>query len=148
MNNNLCILSIIKQINTKVRNDLNNNLRKYEITDVQLEVLIYLIKHRNEVIIQRQIEKELSLSNPTIVSVLDRLQEKQLVVRTPGEIDRRQKVVTITPLGIKMHEALCEDFQKEENSLLEGLGEDSQEMLKNLLAMLLENISASKEAAK
>ncbi|MBR5236765.1 MAG: MarR family transcriptional regulator [Clostridia bacterium] len=144
MYKNPWLLRLIKQINTKARNDLNNNLRRYDVTDAQLEVLMYLIKHKEECINQRQIEGALSLSNPTVVSLLDRLEEKKLIMRLPGASDRRQKQVTITESGKSLCDALYDDFCKKEQSLLESLDKEDQKTLKRLLDSLLENILESK----
>ncbi len=144
MRKNPWLLPLIKQINTKARSDLNNNLRRYDITDAQLEVLMYLIKHKEEGINQRQIEGALSLSNPTVVSLLDRLEEKKLIKRAPSESDRRQKLVTITEDGISLCGALYDDFCKKEQSLLEALDEEEKKILKRLLHSLLDNILESK----
>ena len=139
------LMPMIKQINTKARNCLKNNLKRYEITDAQLEVLILLSKHKYKSINQRYIEQQLHLSNPTIVSLLDKLEEKKLVQRVISKDDRRQREIVITELGEKMHEALYDDFCRSDFYLTSGLTSDEVGELKRLLSIVLENTSAKKE---
>ncbi len=139
------LLPIIKQINTKARNCLKNNLKRYEITDAQFEVLIILSKNKSKSVNQRYIEQELHLSNPTIVSLIDKLEEKGLVKRILSKNDRRQKEIVITELGEKMHEALYDDFCRSDFYLTNNMTSAETEELKRLLRIVLENAAAKKE---
>lgn len=138
---NTWLLTIVKQINTGARGHLKNNLKRYEITDAQLEVILYLNRNRGIEINQRQLEGELHLSNPTIVSLIDRLEEKGLVVRSLSGRDHRHKFINITELGINMCEALYDDFCEAEAKLLQGISEEEELILNKLLNIVLSNVS-------
>lgn len=141
MENTPWLIPIIKQINTLSRNNLKNNLKRYDITDAQLEVLLFLKKNSDKNINQRLIETELHLSNPTIVSIIDRLEEKKLVKRAISENDHRQKHIIITYVGKKLCNDLFHDFCNEENSLFLNISEKEKTVLKELLLKVLLNVS-------
>ena len=135
---------LFKQINTEIRNDLNNNLKAHDITGTQLEVLVYL--HRNPTIDvnQKDLEEKFHLSNPTIVSVLDRLEKKNLVIRSSCERDRRIKYLKITPDGDTLCDTLYEYFCNVERHALSGLSDDEELLLQSLLKKILDNFSCGK----
>lgn len=145
MKTNPWLLPIIKQINTQGRNILKRNLRKFEITDAQLEVLLFLKYSKNDSINQRCIENKLHLSNPTVVSLLDKLEQKGLVVRVVSENDHRKKKIDITDLGKKMCDALHDDFCTVENRLIQDLSEEDLEHMQYCLRIVLKNALAKKE---
>lgn len=145
MNNHPWLLPIIKQINTQGRNSLNNNLKKFEITDAQLEMLMFLKHSEEKSINQRCIENKLHLSNPTVVSLLDKLERKGLIVRSVSESDHRKKKIDITELGKKMCDALHDDFCEAEMRLTKGLSERDLEHMHDCLKMVLKNALANKE---
>lgn len=147
MDNKPWFLRLIKQINTKVRNNLKNNLKRYDVTDAQLEVIMYLKFNKEKGVNQRDVENELRLSNPTVVSIIDRLEEKGLVSRIPCEADRRQKNLLITENGEKLCDALYDDFCNMESAVLDCISENEQAVLKGLLNLLLKNVEKIKEEA-
>ena len=66
---------MFKQINNVYEKDFNNRLKTLGITASQCAVLDYLFHTREEEVNQRDIEKALSLQNPTVTGLLKRLDE-------------------------------------------------------------------------
>ena len=96
MGKKIWCLQAIKKINTEARNRCNRHLKKFNITDAQLDVLFFLFESGDEKITQRDIENELHLSNPTIVSIIDRLEKKGFVRRVSSDKDHRCKYIEVT----------------------------------------------------
>ena len=65
---------MIKQINTIYEKELNNLLKSVGITASQCAVLDYLFRSDEEAVNQRDIEKALSLRNPTVTGLIKRLE--------------------------------------------------------------------------
>ncbi len=137
-------MPLIKQLNTEIRNNLNNNLKNHDITGTQFEVLVYL--HRNPTlnVKQRDLEEKFHLSNPTIVSVLDRLEKKNLVLRTCCEKDKRIKYLKITKEGDLLCDSLYDYFCKVESHALKGFTPEEEEIFQTLLKKVLDNFSCGK----
>ncbi len=82
---------IVKQINNIYEKDFNNRLRRLGITASQYAVLNYLFHSQKEEVTQRDIEKNMSLRNPTVTGLLKRLDEKGFIFSVPSTRDRRCK---------------------------------------------------------
>lgn len=67
---------MFKQINNIYEKEFNNLLRGIGITSSQCAVLDYLLGSSKEFMNQKDIEKALSLKNPTVTGILKRLDEK------------------------------------------------------------------------
>ena len=87
---------MFKQINTIYEKDLNNLLKTVGITASQCAVLDYLFRSNEEVVNQRDIERALSLRNPTVTGLLKRLDEKGFILSVPNEKDKRCKNIYLT----------------------------------------------------
>ena len=82
---------IVKQINNIYEKDFNNRLRRLGITASQYAVLNYLFRSQKEEVTQRDIEKNMSLRNPTVTGLLRRLVGNGFSFSVPSRRDRRWK---------------------------------------------------------
>ena len=91
---------MFKQINNIYEKEFNNLLRGIGITSSQCAVLDYLLGSSKEFMNQKDIEKALSLKNPTVTGILKRLDEKGFILAVPSNQDAttytRQKKHTIS----------------------------------------------------
>ena len=84
------IIRAVDQYSRKLRTEHN-------ITGPQLVCLLHIVNEKPHTI--SQISQSVSLSASTIVGIIDRLEEKGLVYRERGNIDRRQVTVIATEQG-------------------------------------------------
>lgn len=134
-------LLIIKKINTIARNRCNKHLRKFNITDAQLDILFYLFESQESRINQRDLEKALQLSNPTIVSILDRLEAKGLIHRVISETDRRVRYIEVTEACRDIREDVYKGMYENEAELVAGLTDTEKKELERLLKKMLSNMT-------
>ena len=78
-----------KQINNVYEKELSSRLRKLGITASQCAVLDYLFVSSKDEVTQRDIEKALSLKNPTVTGLLKRLDEKGFILIVPSNKDKK-----------------------------------------------------------
>mgnify|MGYP000960971883 CR=1 FL=1 len=72
---------LVKFINGRVVNKINKNLSKFNLTRVQHEILCFIDKNEHEGdVFQKDIEKCLKLTNPTVTGIVKRLEEKEMIV--------------------------------------------------------------------
>lgn len=132
---------IIKKINTLFETEVNNILKKYDITKAQGDVLRYLNCHKNEKVSQRDIEKHFGISNPTVSGILNRLEVKDLIERKSCVKDARIKYITTTQKADKLYEKIRHNLKRKEAQLKVGLSAEEEEQLFDLLHRILENMS-------
>jgi MarR family transcriptional regulator, lower aerobic nicotinate degradation pathway regulator len=82
---------------------------------------------------QKDISRRLRIDASDLVSLLDDLEERELIQRRRDERDRRRYLVTITPAGVrKLHSRLV-SMQKVNDILLGALSEEEREQLREML---------------
>lgn len=81
---------------------------------------------------------------PTVTHAVRRLEERDLVTRTPGADDKRQRFVALTPAGTDLTQALAREATDLEAELLADAGDLSGliQQLKALTAAVEEKSSA------
>lgn len=79
----------------------------------------------------------LSCDASNVTGLVDRLESRGLLQRSPSEADRRVKVLSLTPLGKKVRAALVERMTSSPPTL-ERLSEADQRALARILRQLLE----------
>jgi DNA-binding MarR family transcriptional regulator len=82
----------------------------------------------------RQLTESAMVTSAAIAQRLNRLEERQLVTRTPDAKDGRGKQVTLTPAGLDLVNRALPDHVETEHSLLAGLSKKERSQLAELLA--------------
>lgn len=132
---------VFKQINNVYEKDFNNRLRSLGITSSQCGVLDYLFNSQKEEVTQRDIERGLSLKNPTVTGLLKRLDEKGFVLVVPSPKDKRCKNVHLTEKAYDIHRRMEADRKKIDRQLTLGMTKKEIEALQKMLNKVLYNIA-------
>jgi len=99
---------LIKCVDKKIVQQLNNEFEKYDLTLSQFEVLAYLMSHQDEgAIYQKHIEEYLDSSNPTITGIVKRLEMKELLKREASSHDGRYRRLILTEKGKELFEEVA-----------------------------------------
>ena len=132
---------IVKQINNVYEKELNERLRKIGITSSQCAVLDYLFRTSKEEVSQRDVEKNLSLRNPTVTGILKRLDEKGYILCVPNANDRRKKNIYLTEKAYDIQRRMDADRRKLDRELTRGMTKREENALRRNLEKLLYNIA-------
>lgn len=132
---------MFKQINTIYEKDFNNLLKTVGITASQCAVLDYLFRSDEEVVNQRDIEKGLSLKNPTVTGLLKRLDEKGFILSVPSERDKRCKNIYLTEKAYDIQRRMDADRKKIDKRFTLGMNKKEKAALEKMLERVLYNIA-------
>lgn len=132
---------IIKQINNVYEKELNERLKKIGITSSQCAVLDYLFHTSEEEVSQRDVEKHLSLKNPTVTGLLKRLDEKGYILCVPNAKDKRKKNIYLTEKAYDIQRKMEADRRKLDRELTRGMSKREIEATRKNLEKLLYNIA-------
>ncbi len=121
MKERMTIGFMFKQINTIYEKDFNQLLRNIGITASQCAVLDYLFCSSEEAVNQRDIEKALSLRNPTVTGLLKRLDEKGYILSVPSDRDKRCKNIYLTEKAYDIQRRMEADRKKIDKKLTLGM---------------------------
>lgn len=131
----------VKQINNIYEKELNERLKKLGITSSQCAVLDYLFHTNKEEVNQRDVEKNLSLKNPTVTGILKRMEEKGFILSVPNAADKRKKNIYLTEKAYDIQRKMDADRRKLDKRLTIGLTKKEVDALSRGLEKVLYNIS-------
>ena len=131
----------VKQINNIFEKDLNERLKRLGITSSQCAVLDFLFHTNKEEINQRDVEKGLSLKNPTVTGILKRLEEKGFILCVPSTADRRKKNIYLTEKAYDIQRRMEADRRKMDKQLTRGMTKKEIAALTRGLEKMLYNIA-------
>ncbi len=129
---------LVKFLNNAITNEVNRNLMKFNLTAAQHEVLVYVFKNENKRdIFQKDVEKHLKLTNPTVTGIIKRLEEKNMIVRCANAGDARCKCLHVTE---EVHKCFHQGILSVEAKIIKNMTEEEQVILKKLLYRALKNL--------
>ncbi len=127
----------IKKIFFNIKNGLNEKMKEYNITAAQIILLEYLYENQDKTTILKNICDYLSLKHSTVISILKRLEEKELIFRKTNYTSE----ISITKKGIEMVETCGAKKGFVDNTLLKGFTKEEIEALSSYLDRINSNIS-------
>lgn len=134
---------LIKVISDRMKALGDNNLREHELTFSQMQVL-GVVDRNGGTIAQKEIERILDVSHPTIVGLVNRLQDKGFVICETDETDRRSKIVSLSDKAMSLGRTMREKRDAAESGMLEGLSDEEIEQLDTLLRKVYRNVEERK----
>ena len=133
---------LVKFINGRVVTKINKNLAEFNLTGVQHEILCFIDRNEHERdVFQKDIEKCLKLTNPTVTGIIKRLEEKNMIVRCANVGDARCKCLHVTEEAHNvLHKCFHQGILSVEARLIQNMTEEEQVILKKLLYRALKNL--------
>lgn len=107
---------------------------------LQMELLKYIIDHRNEKICQKDLENQFHISKSAISYALDAMEKNNIIARTPSEEDSRKKYISLTEKSIEMNKKLKTGINKVNGELLSCLTETEQQEFVRMLHKLKDHM--------
>lgn len=141
-------LRAVRRISNAILKVRNKRLSDFDITAAQSDIVLFLIRNYKDKdeINQLDIQKYLQLSNPTVSGLLNRLEDKGFITRTPSIKDARYNCVLPTAKALEQRAAMLEHMYYCENAMLTGLTESEKDELARLLGKVLENVEVLDES--
>lgn len=124
----------IRRAQVAVFADFADSLKEVDITPGQFGVLVLISE--NSGLNQTRLGNGLGVDRSTVVAVIDRLQERGLVVRTPAPGDRRSYALQLSQAGHDLLAQAKKLVAAHEDRISEPLSEKERETLRTLLAKL------------
>ena len=125
-----------------VKLNVDAELRRsgYNVTTAQSQALIYLYRHREEDVTQRDLERALELKPSTINGIVERLLEKDYISRCACPTDGRCRLLHLTDAGVAMVDSFRTALDRTDAAVLADLTEEEQDILYDLLRRIRANL--------
>lgn len=126
MSNEYTCGALLKQINDIMEKNANNALRGEDLTISQSGVLVLLDGKEEKEATFKELEKSFGVSQPTMVGILSRLEQKNLVEILDDPSDKRIRRAHLTKEGADKCKEGYKHMKAAERLLLGSLTEDEK----------------------
>ena len=124
----------IKQISEA----FGRKLQDSGITRIQW-IALYYIKNNN-MITQKQLADKMSIKEPSVVRLLDKMELYGWVNRISSNDDKRMKFLILTESGKDIETAMLDVAEKFKSDVLDGISPEDLDVFKSTLNKMLINI--------
>lgn len=133
------IVPSIKTIDNLVKKYGDSHLKEIGLTHSQTNVIVFVHQAKHRKIQQRDIEKALNLTNPTVSVLLSRLEEKGYIIRVTDSEDNRSRIIELTDKVDPILEGIYAHLSHTEQLLFRGLSEQEIQLLSISLKKIATN---------
>ncbi|MEK4209336.1 MarR family winged helix-turn-helix transcriptional regulator [Paenibacillus sp. FSL R10-2788] len=116
---------------------MEKEFRPYHITRSQWIAMYYI--YIQESITQRELAEEMSIKEPSVVRLLQKLEYDGLIYRSATNSDKRVKQLELSDKGVKVCLDLMPIAEKFKNDTIAGISKDDLETFKHVLSIMVEN---------
>jgi len=137
MEMNECINFLLTKAQHTVFNYLKAELVQFDVTPVQYGILKCLWDENGQT--PKQISKALSLDGSTITGIIDRMENKGLIMRIASKEDRRTLNVYLTNNGFLLSKPVNKIIEEVNEKILIKFSPEEQNQLKKYLKLISNN---------
>ena len=134
------LVPLIKMNVGKLEKDMNRDLMQYGITCSQARVILVLYESADGILSMKELEKTFQVTQQTMLGIVKRLENKNLVERCSDSQDSRIKRIRLTSDGASLGENVYKSFCHTQVKINQALTEKEQDTLRVLLNKLYVSI--------
>lgn len=133
----------VARVTRRWRKLLDERLKDLGVTQARWTTMVYLQKG-GEGLTQRELARLMAIENPTLVRLLDSLEQQGLIERRPCPNDRRARRLHLTPDGTEFMNVLTARAAKLREEMLEGVSDEEIESAVKVFHKIMENAESQK----
>ncbi|WP_312447309.1 MarR family winged helix-turn-helix transcriptional regulator [Lacrimispora sp.] len=133
-----CIAFITCKGAKDLADSLEKRLNNFNITRSQW-IALYYIKNNN-MITQKKLADKMSLKEPSVVRLIDKMEMYGWVNRISSNDDKRMKFLILTNSGKEIETAMLDVAEKFKSDVLNGISLEDLDVFKSTLNKMLINI--------
>lgn len=134
--------SLLHQCVATWRSKVEERLRPWQATFSTWR-LLNLLMRPGQRFNQSALARQMGIETPTVVKMIDRLEALRWVRREADPVDRRQKMIVITPEGMALHQEIQEQVFAVRREMLSGLSASEVSAGIELIEKILNHASNS-----
>lgn len=136
------IIAAIERLASAFRFILWDIAKKTQLSPIQIQFLVYLNNHSEELCRASQIAREFGLTKSTVSGAIKALKRKRLICKKAWQDDNRVSTLKLTPLGKR----LTKDLAGWANSILTHIKKFSPGVKQDVMIFLMELIASLKNS--
>lgn len=135
---------LIKLISFQLRTLADQDLKESDLTWSQAHLLRHLVRNGGKMS-QKEIEKEMEITHPTVIGLVKRLEAKGFVESSISKEDHRVKIVYVTDKALQHETFMHERFHEKERLMTHGMSDEEIRQLIDFLHVIHNNLETNKE---
>jgi DNA-binding MarR family transcriptional regulator len=100
----------LKRAYLATKKTIDTEIARYDLTSAQLDVL--MVVHHFPNLEQRDLQSKLGITSATLTKILDGMESRAYLTRTPSPTDSRVRRICLTEVGIHLLETLHQTEQR------------------------------------
>jgi MarR family transcriptional regulator for hemolysin len=128
----------VARVTRRWRKLLDERLKDLGVTQARWTTMVYL-QQGGEGLTQRELARLMAIENPTLVRLLDSLEQQGLIERRPCPNDRRARRLHLTKDGTEFMNVLTERAARLREEMLDGISDRDIEGAVKVFHRILEN---------
>jgi MarR family transcriptional regulator for hemolysin len=128
----------VARVTRRWRKLLDERLKDLGVTQARWTTMVYL-QQGGEGLTQRELARLMAIENPTLVRLLDSLEQQGLIERRPCPNDRRARRLHLTKDGTEFMSVLTERAARLREEMLDGISDRDIEGAVKVFHKILEN---------
>lgn len=140
----IAIGGMLKRITIQLRHLADLDMKEWDLTWSQGHVLHYLVQNNGEMT-QKELEREMDISHPTMVGLIQRMEGKGFLMTRICDEDHRKKIVTITDKAMSHRNSMLEHMQEKERIMTKDLTDQDVDSLIRILGKVYQNLTEYRE---
>jgi len=140
--NHEALLSLVRTA-TLMQKLSNRFFAKFELTDVQFNILMILKAHGAKGLSQQELSEQLVVGKSNVVGLVDRLEKGGYVRRTSHPSDRRFNQIVLAPKGARLEQRVEQSYFKEVDRMMNVLTGLEKKVLIHAMEKIRQYILAS-----
>ena len=137
---------LLKHINNRIKERMDAEMKDCNLTFQQAHVL-WTLEKNGGTMTQKEIEERLSVSHPTIVGIITRMENNGFVKTYLSQADRRIKIVELTAQAHLFREKVDRLGKQLREDLERDISEEDRNKLLLLLNQMYENLAVQQEVS-
>ena len=140
--NHEALLSLVRT-STLMQKLSNRFFSKFDLTDVQFNILMILKEHGDEGLSQQELSEHLVVGKSNVVGLVDRLERAGYVSRTSHPSDRRFNQIVLAPKGARLEQRVEQSYFKEVDRMMNVLTGAEKKLLIHAMEKIRQYILTS-----
>jgi len=133
------ILTHLKMVEHLTKRFRDEHLKQIGLTQSQADVIILLAHESDKVFHQRDIERAVNYTNPTVTGLLNRLEQKNFIVRQVDPNDSRARIIKLTDTALEILEEIYQSIRQTEQMILDGFSKEELDILMPFMSRMAKN---------
>lgn len=130
---------LMKKISEQLEMNVNDKIRKYQLTLSQARVIIFLSEKEGMIASQKELEDHLCVSHPTTVTIVRSMASKNLIDTYTDQVDKRMKMIHLTWGDKAIYSELKENADSMEKIMMLDFSDKEKKEFLQLLQRAYEN---------